>query len=75
MEKFQLPNDELLQVFDYCKEINIIPLCTPFDLISLKFLEEYGMQAYKISSSDITNHEFLLEVCKTKKPIICSTSL
>ena len=75
LEKFQLPNDELLQVFDYCKEINIIPLCTPFDLISLKFLEEYGMQAYKISSSDITNHEFLLEVCKTKKPIICSTGM
>ena len=31
LAKFQLSNDELLKVFDYCKQKDILPLCTPFD--------------------------------------------
>ena len=35
------------------------PLCTPWDLESLAKLEEYGMEAYKVASADLTNHELL----------------
>ena len=50
-------------------------MCTPFDLESLSQLESYGMSAYKIASADLTNHVLLKEMCKTGKPLICSTGM
>ena len=32
LKKFQLSNDELFRVFDYCKTKGLTPLCTPWDL-------------------------------------------
>ena len=75
LSKFQLENDDLFKVFDYCKEKGILPLCTPFDLESLLQLESYGMHAYKVASADLTNHILLKEMCKTGKPLICSTGM
>jgi sialic acid synthase SpsE/sugar phosphate isomerase/epimerase len=73
--RFQLKNDELFTAFDYCHEQGIIPLCTPFDRESLKALEGYGLRAYKVASADFTNHDLLLEVIGTGKPLICSTGM
>ena len=75
LARFQLKNEELLEVFDYCKEKGKMPLCTPCDISSLKVLEEYGMQAYKVSSADLTNSELLNALIKTDKPLICSTGM
>ena len=75
LSKFQLENNDLFKVFDYCKEKDILPLCTPFDLESLLQLESYGMSAYKVASADLTNHILLKEMCKTGKPLICSTGM
>lgn len=75
LKKFQLTNDELVEVFDYCKSKEITPLCTPWDIESLKFLESYGMQAYKVASADFTNHELLGILANTHKPLICSTGM
>ncbi|WP_213673245.1 N-acetylneuraminate synthase family protein, partial [Serratia marcescens] len=43
LRKFQLSNEELIEVFDYCKEKGLTPLCTPWDLKSLEVLENYGI--------------------------------
>ena len=75
LSKFQLNDDELFEVFDYCKSKGVIPLCTPWDLESLKKLEEYGMPAYKVASADFTNYELLGALAKTGKPLICSTGM
>ena len=75
LSKFQLKKEELFKVFDYCKKKGILPLCTPFDLESLNILEKYGMPAYKVASADLTNHILLKELCKTQKPLICSTGM
>ena len=75
LSKFQLNKEDLFKVFDYCKGKGILPLCTPFDLESLKSLEEYGMSGYKVASADFTNHMLLKELCKTQKPLICSTGM
>ena len=42
---------------------------------SLKKLEDYGMEAYKVASADFTNHELLRELAKTHVPLICSTGM
>lgn len=75
LSKFQLSHKEMFEVFDYCKERNIIPLCTPWDVETVKLLEKYGMQAYKVASADLTNHELLSALIKTKKPIIMSSGM
>ena len=75
LSKFQLTTDEMFEVFDYCQDKNIIPLCTPWDSESLVLLENYGMAAYKVASADMTNHDFLSLLINTKKPIIMSTGM
>jgi len=75
LSRFQLKNKDLFEVFDYCKEKGKMPLCTPWDLESLSALEEYGMQAYKVASADLTNLELLAAIAKTEKPMICSTGM
>lgn len=75
LDRFQLKDEELFEVFDYCKELGILALCTPWDFESLKKLEEYGIPAYKVASADLTNHELLVEIAKTGKPMICSTGM
>ena len=75
LAKFQLTNDNLMEVFDYAKSKGIIPLCTPWDIESLRVLENYGMPAYKIASADFTNHQLLEAIAKTGKPIFCSTGM
>ncbi|OLT55933.1 N-acetylneuraminate synthase family protein [Moorena bouillonii] len=75
LSRFQLPADAMLQVFDYCKSLGILPLCTPWDLDSLAILEDYGMPGYKVASADLTNHDLLKALVKTGKPLICSTGM
>jgi N,N'-diacetyllegionaminate synthase len=64
---------EYKKLFDYCKKIKIEFQSTPFDLDSVKILKKLGVQTYKIASCDITNHQLIKEIAKTKKPIFLST--
>jgi len=75
LNKFSLKNEEMFKVFDYCRELGMEPMCTPWDLNSLRVLENYGMKAYKVASADFTNHELLEALCATGKPLICSTGM
>jgi N-acetylneuraminate synthase len=75
LSRFQLNSDEMMAVFDYCRDRHILPLCTPWDLESLAMLEDYGMAAYKVASADLTNHDLLTALAKTGKPLICSTGM
>jgi sialic acid synthase SpsE len=75
LKQFQISDDDLFEVFDYCKEQGILPMCTPWDLSSLHALEQYGMLAYKVASADLTNHELLEALARTGKPIIVSTGM
>lgn len=75
LSRFQLANEEMFAVFDYCHQQGILPLCTPWDRSSLEALESYGMPAYKVASADLTNHELLIALSATGKPLICSTGM
>ena len=75
LSRFQLKDEELFDVFDYCTLKGVIPLCTPWDSSSLEKLESYGMVAYKVASADFTNHDLLQKIAKTNKPMLCSTGM
>lgn len=67
--------DSQVKIFNYCKKKGIIFLSTPYDEESLDFLTQLGVPAFKISSSDATNHLFLELVLKKRKPLLLSTGL
>lgn len=75
LSRFKLSLTEMKTAFDYSKKKNVLPLCTPWDLESVKVLEEYGMPAYKVASADMTNYELLLAIIETGKPLIISTGM
>lgn len=57
---------------NYCDELGIMFMSTPFDFEAVDYLEEL-VEVYKISSSDITNLPFLEYIAKKNKPIMIST--
>jgi len=63
------------KIFQRCKKKGIIFLSTPYDKTSVDFLDNLGVKAFKVSSSDLTNHLLLRHIAKKKKPIILSTGL
>ena len=59
------------ELSEYSKEIGIEFLSTAFDFESADYLAEL-MNVYKISSSDLTNHPFIVYQAKKNKPILLS---
>lgn len=75
LEKFELSEDEHRKVSEYCKEKDILYMCTPWDTRSIKVLESFNVAGYKVASADLTNLPLLEELAKTKKPLILSTGM
>jgi sialic acid synthase SpsE/sugar phosphate isomerase/epimerase len=73
--KYQLSNDNMYRIFDYCHKKGIMPLCTPWDQPSVKLLDQYGLTGYKVASADLLNHDLLKSIVATHKPMICSTGM
>ncbi len=75
LKEVELKEDDYKEIIKYCKEKEITFLCTPWDKVSLDFLEELDVPAYKIASADMTNFPLIKYVVNTKKPIIISTGM
>lgn len=75
IKKLETSFDDQIKLFNYCKKKNIIFLSTPYDEESLNFLTQLNVAAFKISSSDTTNHLFLESILKKRKPVLLSTGL
>lgn len=75
LEKYELSLDEHKTLKSYCDEKDILYMCTPWDLESLKILESLNVLAYKVASADFTNIELLDALALTRKPLIISTGM
>ena len=68
LKKFELTLEEYKKISTYCKNKNILFLCTPWDIPSVDFLENIDVPAYKVASADMTNYVLLDYLCKKNKP-------
>ena len=75
IKKIHFGFEEHRQLKEYCDEIGIRYLSTPFDLDSIDFLATLGMPVWKIPSGEITNLPYLEKVAALKKPLILSTGM
>lgn len=66
-------HEETKELARLCKANEISFMSTPFDLDSVKILDDLGVPAFKIASADITNYPLLREAARTGKPILLST--
>jgi N-acetylneuraminate synthase len=75
LKQTDLSDDEFRRIKAYCDERNIRFMCTPWDEGSLLFLEDLGMDCYKVASADLVNLPLLEQLVATGKPLILSTGM
>lgn len=75
LKRFQLTDEEFVEIFEYCKQKNILVLCTPFDEVSADKLEKIGVPGFKVASADLTNHRLLKYLAAKRRPLILSTGM
>ncbi|MEM6630830.1 MAG: pseudaminic acid synthase [Bacteroidota bacterium] len=62
-------------IFDRARSHGLIPFSSPFDATAVDFLEELGVELYKIASFENTDHPLLKKIASTGKPVIMSTGV
>ena len=75
LTKLELSYDAFSRLKQYCGEVGITFLSTPFDLESAAFLDELGVPFWKIPSGEVTNLPYLEALAKTGRPVVMSTGM
>ena len=75
LKKLELSKDQQKELKSHCDEAGILYLCTPYEKKSADLLEEIGVAAYKIASTDTTNIPFLRYIARKGIPVILSTGM
>lgn len=75
LKKLELTYGDFKEIQAYCKQKEIMFLSTPFDFESADFLNSINMEAFKISSGDLTNIPLLQYIARFNKPIILSSGM
>ena len=63
------------KIFSHARKLGLIPFSTPFDITSADFLEELGVDCYKIASFENTDLPLIRHVASKGKPLIISTGM
>jgi N,N'-diacetyllegionaminate synthase len=75
VKKLELSYDSFKKIYKRCQEVGIKFISTPFDLDSVDFLNELGVDIFKVGSGDVTNYMMLKRIAHTGKKIILSTGM
>ncbi|TDP00866.1 N-acetylneuraminate synthase family protein [Flavobacterium sp. 245] len=60
---------------EYCDEAGLDFICSPFSNLAVDWLEEIGVECYKIGSGEVNNFLILEKIAKTGKPMIISSGM
>lgn len=75
LKKLELSHDDHQKLIDYCNEKGIRFFSTAFDLESLNYLKEIGLDLVKIPSGEITNLPYLRKAAQLFDKVILSTGM
>lgn len=75
LKKLELTHEQFCELSDFSKSVGIKFISTPFDLDSISFLSTLDMPLWKVPSGEITNLPYLIEIARTKKPVVMSTGM
>jgi len=60
---------------EHCDEVGLEFISSPFSNMAVDWLEEIGVQKYKIGSGEVSNYLMLEKIAKTGKDIILSSGM
>lgn len=75
LEKLELSFDDFIRLKEHCEKVGIGFMSTPFDLESALFLNDIGLEIFKVGSGDINNKILLDKIASFKKEVILSTGM
>lgn len=75
LKKLELSEADHDKIISYCKEKNVKFFSTAFDLDSLAYLAQIGLDLVKIPSGEITNLPYLRKAASLFKRVILSTGM
>lgn len=75
LKNLELSFDEFRELKKYCDNRSIEFISTPYDIKSVEFLNEIGVNKFKVASADLINKSLIEAIAKTKKQIILSTGM
>lgn len=75
LRKLALPEEAFLELKEYCGQLGIGFLSTPFDVKSVTFLSTLDMDYWKVPSGEITNLPYLEQIARSGKKVILSTGM
>ena len=73
--KLHLPLSDYAGLKQYCDEVGVGFMSTPFDLVSIDCLADIGMDYWKIPSGEITNLPYLRKIAAKGGRVILSTGM
>lgn len=75
IKKLELNIEAHKELFQYCDEVGIKFISTPFDLDSVDLLFDLGVDLFKVGSGEITNFPYLKKIATKGLPVILSTGM
>jgi len=75
LKKLELDFEAYKGIITLCEELGIDFLSTPYNVEDIEFLEELGVDAYKVASGQLTEPPFLRYLARKKKRIYLSTGM
>lgn len=75
LRKLELKDNDFVLLRDYCEELGIKFMSTPFDFESIDYLARLGMDYMKVPSGEITNLPYLRKIASKGIPVIMSTGM
>lgn len=75
LKKLELKHKDHLELIEHCKMKGVKFLSTPFDNDAIDYLDNLGIELFKVSSGDVTNFPFLKKIGSKNKKVIISTGM
>ena len=75
LKKLEFTHSQFQKLFEYCKKIDIEFMSTPYSFEDVDFLDQLGVNAFKLSSMHLSEPFFIKYVLKKNKPVIISTGM
>lgn len=75
LKRLELSHEDHEKIIDYCKDKGVQFFSTAFDLDSLQYLKNIGLDLVKIPSGEITNLPYLRKAASLFSKVILSTGM
>ena len=63
------------RIKQHCESLGLDFICSPFSNLAVDWMEEMGVEQYKIGSGEVNNFLLLEKIAQTGKPVILSSGM